>query len=140
MAKRLEILNTTMLRSGILGTLAVVLCTIPAVAQQVASTSEAEVCASDGRGGSAYSRAHRTYRLGRSGYEHDHVIPLCLGGADTEANLVWQPLDEAREKDRLERHACIQVCRHHAVSLAAAQAWFLGDWRIAYKRELGGEK
>ncbi len=108
----------------------------PAFAQQVASTNEAEVCASDGRGGSAYSRAHRTYRPGRAGYEHDHIVPLCLGGADTEQNLAWQPLDEARRKDELERHACIQVCRYHAVRLATAQSWFLGDWRTAYTREL----
>ena len=49
----------------------------------------------------------------------------------------WQPLDEARHKDALERHACIQVCRLHAISLATAQAWFLGDWRVAYAREIG---
>ncbi len=114
----------------------VLLASWPAAAQQIASTSETEVCASDGRPGSAYSRAHRTYRPGRAGYEHDHVVPLCLGGADTDANLAWQPLDEAREKDALERHACIQVCRYHAVSLATAQGWFLGDWRAAYAREL----
>ncbi len=103
----------------------------------VASTDQAEVCAEDGRGGSAYSRAHRTsHGPGRAGFEHDHVVPLCLGGADAEANLVWQPLDEAREKDKLEAYACQQVCQYHRVPLAEAQGWFTGGWLAAYVRTL----
>lgn len=96
---------------------------------RIASTSEAEVCATDGLPGSAYSRTHRRSRPGRAGYEHDHIVPLGLGGADTEANLQWQPLDEARRKDALERFACRAVCRYHSVGLAEAQAWFLGRWQ-----------
>lgn len=96
----------------------------------IASTAEAEVCATDGLPGSAYSRAHRVVkRSGRQGYEHDHIVPLCLGGADNEANLQWQPINEALEKDRLERAACIAVCRNHTVGLTEAQSWFLRDWR-----------
>lgn len=103
----------------------------------VASIDQAEVCAEDGRGGSAYSRAHRTsHGPGRAGFEHDHIVPLCLGGADTEANLVWQPLDDAREKDKLEAYACQQVCRYHRVPLAEAQGWFTGGWIVAYRREI----
>ncbi len=96
----------------------------------IASTSEAEVCMSDGLPGSAYSRAHRVVkRRGRAGYEHDHIVPLCLGGADTEANLQWQPIDEALVKDEVERAVCIAVCRHHTMTLAEGQAIFLGAWR-----------
>lgn len=97
---------------------------------RIASTDPAEVCATDGLPGSSYSRAHRLVRRpGRAGYEHDHVVPLALGGADTEANLQWQPLDEAHAKDRLEVFAAREVCRYHRVSLQEAQSWFLGDWR-----------
>ncbi len=96
----------------------------------VASTSEAEVCMTDGLPGSAYSRARRVVaRRGRPGYERDHRVPLCAGGADTEVNLQWQPIDEALDKDALERFACAAVCRYHSVTLAEAQSWFLGDWR-----------
>src|SRR5690348_10337565 len=50
---------------------------------RIASVSEAEVCAGDGLPGSAYSRAHRTVRRpGVAGYQIDHVISLCAGGAD----------------------------------------------------------
>lgn len=109
----------------------------PAYAQEIASTDVLEVCASDGRGGSAYSRAHRVVRRhGIRGYELDHIVPLCLGGADTDANVRPQPLDEARVKDRLETHACRQVCAGR-VTLATAQAWFTGDWRAAYREQFG---
>lgn len=97
---------------------------------RIASTNQAEVCASDGLPGSAYSRAHRVVkRPGRAGYEHDHIVPLCLGGADTDANLQWQPIDEALQKDKIERAVCIAVCRHHSMTLSEGQAIFLGDWR-----------
>lgn len=109
----------------------------PACAQEIASTDVREVCASDGRGGSAYSRAHRVVRRhGIRGYELDHIVPLCLGGADTDANVRPQPLDEARVKDRLEAHACRSVCAGR-VTLATAQAWFTADWRAAYRAQFG---
>jgi hypothetical protein len=99
-----------------------VFCSI-AQGQEIATTDKAAVCVSGGRPGSAYARAHRSYRPGRPGYEHDHIIPLCLGGADTEANLQWQPLDEAREKDKMESVACKAVCNGE-LSLDGAQKWF----------------
>jgi len=105
----------------------------PTTDPRIASTDVAEVCASDGLPGSAYSRAHRVVkRAGRQGYQHDHILPLCLGGADVEANLEWQPIDEAEAKDRLEWFACREVCAGR-VSLATARGWFLyHDW-IAHK-------
>jgi hypothetical protein len=108
-----------------------------ASAQEIASHDLAAICASDGRGGSAYSRAHRVvWRHGVAGYENDHIVPLCLGGADTDANVRLQPLDEARLKDRLEAQACREVCDGR-VLLAVAQAWFMGDWRVAYQAQFG---
>jgi hypothetical protein len=116
---------------------AVLLCATAANAQEIASRDLAAVCASDGRGGSAYSRAHRVvWRHGVAGYENDHIVPLCLGGADTDANVRLQPLDEARLKDRLEAQACREVCAGR-VPLATAQAWFMGDWRVAYQAQFG---
>lgn len=101
----------------------------------VASTNIAEICATDGRPGSAYSRAHRVVkRKPVPGHQVDHIVPLCLGGADADANIQIQPIEEAIRKDRLEVHACRQVCRG-LVPLASAQGWFLGDWRSAYARE-----
>ena len=36
------------------------------------------------------------------GYIIDHVIALKRGGADSPANMQWQPVDEAKAKDRVE--------------------------------------
>lgn len=119
----------------------------------VASGDAAEVCESDGRPGSAYSRAHRemneaqrradfarygTPWANRRLYEDDHLVPLCLGGADAAANRWPQPRSgqwSSYEKDRLESYACRQVCAG-TLSLGEAQHWFLApaDWREAYRR------
>jgi len=40
------------------------------------------------------------------GWVVDHVIPLCLGGADAPANMQWQERQESLQKDVLERRAC----------------------------------
>lgn len=74
----------------------------------------------------------RAYGLGNrrsADFELDHRVPLCLGGADVVANLWPQPWPEAREKDKIEEWACRAVCDTHMMSLQAAQAIFLGDWR-----------
>lgn len=105
----------------------------PAAAQEIATSDVREVCG--WVNGQSYSQRHRTYRAGRAGYEHDHIVPLCLAGSDTDANLQWQPLDEALIKDRFERFACKAVC-HGDVPLATAQAWFMGDWVGAMRREM----
>jgi hypothetical protein len=98
---------------------------------RIASTSEAEVCATDGLPGSAYSRAHRVVRRrGVPGHQVDHIVPLCLGGADVQTNIQIEPIEEALRKDELERAVCIAVCRDHRMTLAEGQAIFLGDWRL----------
>lgn len=40
------------------------------------------------------------------GWIKDHMIPLCIGGADAVFNMQWQTVEAARAKDRLERDAC----------------------------------
>ena len=111
---------------------------MPALAQEIASTDVSEVCAEDGLPGSAYSRSHRVVkRKPVLGKILDHIVPLCLGGADVDANIQLQGYDEAEIKDQLERVACIRVCRYRDLGLAEGQAWFTDDWRIAYKREIG---
>lgn len=122
----------------------------------VASANIAEVCESDGRPGSAYSRAHRELserqrradfaRYGvpwseHRSYEDDHLVPLCLGGADAEANRWPEPRWgswSSYEKDHLEGYACRMVCAGR-ISLDSAQRWFLApvDWRDAYRRAFG---
>jgi hypothetical protein len=43
------------------------------------------------------------YPHGRPGYVVDHITPLACGGADVPSNMQWQPIAEARAKDKIER-------------------------------------
>ena len=43
---------------------------------------------------------------GWAGHVIDHRIPLACGGSDSPSNMQWQSTDEARSKDRVERHGC----------------------------------
>lgn len=103
----------------------------------IASSDVREVCAR--AGGLTYSRRHRQttremknevireYGLRPPFHgEIDHRIPLCLGGADDVRNL-W-PQRDYRDKDKLEAHACREVCAGR-LNIHEAQGWFLGDWR-----------
>lgn len=71
-------------------------------------------------------------------YEDDHLVPLCLGGADTPANRRPEPIAAARVKNEFEVEACREVCRG-AVPLSMAQGWFLGDWRAAWRIVFGSD-
>lgn len=116
----------------------------------VASTDLAAICAP------GYARSHRLYEIAREAYwsltdhvlrtygvhdrhavELDHRVPLALGGANSWLNVWPQPLAEARIKDRLEIAVWRAVCRDHTLSLDAAQAMFMGDWRRAYRERFG---
>jgi hypothetical protein len=69
-------------------------------------------------------------------YQIDHLIPLCLGGADTLANLWPQPKDEAILKDKLEIRVCEVVCDPRVVDhkvTQAAQIMFARDWVYLYR-------
>ena len=41
-----------------------------------------------------------------TGYVVDRVIPILCGGAEDPANMQWQTLAEAKEKDRWEKIGC----------------------------------
>src|SRR5690348_16098016 len=43
---------------------------------------------------------------GCPGYIRDHIIPLCLNGPDTPANMQWQTVEDSLRKDDEERAAC----------------------------------
>lgn len=43
-------------------------------------------------------------RGGCPGYVVDHVVPLACGGADEPANMQWQTTEDAKAKDKWERH------------------------------------
>jgi hypothetical protein len=110
---------------------------------KLATTDVREVCAMNGD--LSYSQRHRVtphelkswvfreYGIeppqgaARGEWEIDHLIPLCLGGADEAANLWPQHEATYRAKDRLEVRACREVCAGR-LSLSDAQGWFLGDW------------
>lgn len=40
------------------------------------------------------------------GWVIDHIIALACGGPDSAANMQWQTVVDAREKDRWERIGC----------------------------------
>lgn len=72
-------------------------------------------------------------------YEIDHLIPLCLGGADTDRNL-WpqprrpiEPVWNAERKDELEARMCSLACSA-ALDVAAAQKEISDDWTTAYRK------
>lgn len=102
----------------------------------VADTDPASVCSP------GYSRAHRHWhdkigtllRYGiplaeRNDYTDDDRVPICPGGDNASLLNHWpEPFFEAEQKDRLERRLCRAVCAG-GISLKAAQAIFLGDWR-----------
>jgi hypothetical protein len=72
-------------------------------------------------------------------FEIDHLIPLCLGGADDPSNL-WpeprrsiEPKWNAEAKDRLERFLCDMVCSRQ-LDIAIAQEAVAKDWIAAYHK------
>ena len=78
-------------------------------------------------------------------YEIDHLIPLCLGGADDPSNLWPQPRRSKEEtwnaeaKDRLEHLMCEMVC-NGKIDIATAQEAFATDWIAAYQKYFRGRK
>jgi hypothetical protein len=55
----------------------------------------------------------------RPGMVRDHVVPLCLGGADSAANIQYQTYQQGRAKDALERCACETYCSNPSAALLA---------------------
>lgn len=129
----------------------------PALTPGVVATSDpAVLCEHPEQTGSFYSRQQRhttyemkeqvayNYSLPRRGWhtvEFDHLIPLCLGGADDVRNLWPQPLSEARIKDRAEAGACRMMYEQHldTQQISYLQHAFMDDWRVAYEIVMGSE-
>jgi hypothetical protein len=76
-----------------------------------------------------------------SGYEVDHLVLLCLGGADSDANL-WpeprrslEPEFNAERKDELEAKLCQLVCARE-LDVREAQREIASDWTASYRRRI----
>jgi hypothetical protein len=71
-------------------------------------------------------------------YEVDHLIPLCLGGADDDRNLWPEPLRSiepewpAELKDDLEAGLCQLVCASE-LDVVAEQNEIAADWTESYR-------
>lgn len=72
-------------------------------------------------------------------FEVDHRLPLCAGGSNDITNLWIQAGDGPGNfhfKDALEDRICRKL-KKGLVTVAQAQAAFLGDWQAAYAAEFG---
>jgi hypothetical protein len=73
-------------------------------------------------------------------YEVDHLIPLCLGGADEDKNLWPEPRRSiekefpAEKKDDLEHRLCQMVCSG-GLDVREAQGEIASDWTESYARQ-----
>ena len=69
-------------------------------------------------------------------YEVDHVIPLCLGGAD-DINNLWPQLYDgkygAHSKNKLEKLLYYKMCKKE-ISIEEAQNCINDNWVICYKK------
>jgi hypothetical protein len=76
-----------------------------------------------------------------SAYEFDHLVPLSLGGAPTDARNLWlEPVSgtwSAVAKDQLENVLWVKVCRGE-IPLNVAQRAISADWIAAYNRWIDG--
>jgi hypothetical protein len=70
-------------------------------------------------------------------YELDHIVPVCLGGSDDDANIKVQPrrsiepIWNAERKDILENFLC-QMVRNGVIGQFTAQHEIATDWRASY--------
>ncbi len=75
-------------------------------------------------------------------FQIDHLVPLCLGRSDEDANLWPEPrrsiaaIENAERKDRLETRLCQLVCANE-VDIVEAQHDIAEDWIAAYSRYVG---
>lgn len=120
----------------------VILATVPTWADDIdhyVETTDKRIVCSFGYSHQRRSTATYAGLPTSQGYQRDHRIPICLGGADTPANVTYQELSEAHHKDRVEHWACKSVCNGE-MSLRRAQSMFLYDnWRAAYYNAFGVE-
>lgn len=110
-----------------------------------------EVVATDREQACAWGHTPRPYEIDRAAYEEsahyvfglygvpwsrrrefelDHLVPRCIGGADTARNLWPQPLGDAKVKDVDERRICRAVCYERSMKAQEGQRFFSeGKWR-----------
>jgi hypothetical protein len=116
----------------------------------VRTTNIGEVCSTSAHELRHWDRARDDHVMAEYGlpggphpqYEVDHLIPLCLGGADSDANL-WpeprrsiEPVWNAERKDELDARMCSLACSG-AFDVAEAQRMIAEDWTDAFKRFVG---
>jgi 5-methylcytosine-specific restriction endonuclease McrA len=58
-----------------------------------------------------FQHAHPCPSTGRTsgacpGYQRDHVVPLCRGGADAVGNMQWLTVEAHRAKTRIDVRSC----------------------------------
>jgi hypothetical protein len=115
----------------------------------VKTTNQDEVCGIVN--GLTYTKRHRvwTKQLSTSlkyhipytpkTYQDDDLIPVCLGGDNSDPKNHWPQPSHAltkfgfQEKDQLDDTACYRVCHTKDMTLEFAQSLFLNsDWRKSY--------
>jgi hypothetical protein len=113
----------------------------------VRTTDVGDICAHGTRELRHWSRERDSRILAEYGlppgphpqFKVDHLVPLCLGGADSDSNL-WpeprralEPEWNAERKDDLEARLCQMVCAG-ALDVREAQKEISQDWTEAYRR------
>jgi hypothetical protein len=119
----------------------------------VRSTDVSEICSTGTRELRHWDRERDDHIMAEYGlpsgphpqYEVDHLVPLCLGGADRDANL-WpeprrsiEPIWNAERKDELEARMCSLVCSGQ-LDVVEAQRAIADDWTEAFRRFVGEPK
>ncbi len=64
----------------------------------------------------AFRRTHACPATGATkgkcpGYEVDHIVPLCAGGADSPSNMQWLSTGRHKVKTKSERKTCTKRAR-----------------------------
>jgi hypothetical protein len=117
---------------------------MPTVPGEVRTTNAGEICGAGTSHLRNWSRERDNRILVRDRLppgkhptvEIDHLIPLGIGGADTDLNLWAQPRGGdwgAEAKDRLEWRMRDMICKQH-YDPAPLQSAIAADWIAAYKR------
>jgi hypothetical protein len=116
----------------------------------VRTTNIGEICSASTNTLRHWSRERDDHILAEYGlpmgahpqYEIDHLVPLCVGGADDDRNL-WpeprrstEPEWNAERKDELEACMCSMVCSG-GIDPEIAQRAFTDDWTEAYRKYVG---
>lgn len=67
-------------------------------------------------------KRHKVWEQGgkKSDYQLDHIVPLSLGGTNDESNLRLEPINQAKDDDKIELELHTKVCRGE-ITLTQAQ-------------------